>query len=175
MRVDVRVGLLGNEAIALTQIRDDIVRDLQHMAAGQFAKALDKVPLVIERRDGDEAVLFAQPMVLSAATGRDVDDAGALGVADFVPGDHAVTVDRGRESILRLHERVEPAAAALGIEMIEGPLIGEADQLAAGQLAQNLEFARAFEHALQRLQLLGQLVACDLELLDPLLLEVALA
>ena len=49
---------------------------------------------LVERRDRRQALLLAELEVLLAAARGDVDDAGAFGLADVLPGDDAVDVLR---------------------------------------------------------------------------------
>ena len=61
------------------------VGDLGDVLAGQPAEAVDEDAVLVERRDHGQAVLLAKLEVFLAAARRDVDDAGAFGLADLVP------------------------------------------------------------------------------------------
>jgi hypothetical protein len=56
--------------------------------------------LWLDRSEDREVVHFRELEVLTAAAGRDVDDAGARVEGDVVPRDHAVLDDRGRRELV---------------------------------------------------------------------------
>ena len=73
------------DALAL-QIIEDRLGHIGDVHAGQPAKALDEIAVIVERGQDGEVVLFAQVEVLGAAAGGDVDDAGAFALAHAIPG-----------------------------------------------------------------------------------------
>ena len=86
-----------------------------------------------------EAVLFAQLEVLRAAAGGHVDDAGALFLADGIPGDDLVGLDGVELDVADELGQVGEAAGALGsLQLVEGAVVGPADHLGAFQLAEHL-------------------------------------
>ena len=74
------------------EVFDDRLGDVAHIPAGQRPEAGDDHARLVERRHDRQAERLAELVVLRAAARRDVDDAGALVLADLVPGDDDVLV-----------------------------------------------------------------------------------
>src|SRR3954454_20956456 len=109
MRVAVRVRLEGVEAALLLEILHGAPPDGGRVTAGQPADPLEVVAVLVERCHDREPDRLAELVVLSATTGRDVDDARALFLADLVPGNDSMLVTR---------------AAVIGTTVREGRLDG---------------------------------------------------
>ncbi len=92
--VRVAVGVLlraVHQALVAERVEDGVAgRGVRHAVARERREAIDVHALVIDRRDNVERELLAELEVLLAASRRDVNDARALGVRDFVPRDDAV-------------------------------------------------------------------------------------
>ena len=89
----------------------------------ELAEAVDVDAGLVDRRDDRQAVDLGQLVVLGAAAWGDVDDPGALLLADVLPGDDRVL------------------DALLGRQLLERAVEAQADQLGAGQAADLLEGA----------------------------------
>ncbi len=147
LRVAVRVFLQPIEAAFDFQVFDDRLGDFGDVPARQPAEAFDVHAVLVERGDDGQAVLFVELIVLGAAARGDVDDAGALGLADLLPQDDAVRLLRRLRDVAEQtpQPRLGPAAGVLrGGQVVEGAAVRPALHLLAAQLAQHLE--RAFEH-----------------------------
>ena len=144
MRVAVGDRLEALEPTLVLEVFDDRLGDIAHVPAGQRPEAGDDDAGLVERRHDRQAERLAELVVLGATARRDVDDAGALVLADLVPGDDDVLVRLGRAS-----SRV-PAANALrdGRQLVEWSLVAPADELMAEPLLDDLE--RTLERRLQR-------------------------
>ena len=70
------------------------------------------MPRVVQWRDGRQAELLTEEKILFATAGRDVDDARALLLADFIPGD-----DHVLDALLH-GQLVERAAVALADQLV---------------------------------------------------------
>ena len=92
VRVAVDVRLEAVEALLALEVVDDRLDDIADVTTGQRPEAVDEDPALVDRSDDRQAELLAEREVLRAAAGRDVDDPGALVLADLAPGDDAVLV-----------------------------------------------------------------------------------
>ena len=83
--------LLGRveQALGLQAVEDGGV-GLADALAGELAEAVGVDAGLVDRRDDRQAVDLRQLVVLGAAARGDVDDAGALFLADVLPGDDRV-------------------------------------------------------------------------------------
>ena len=125
VRVAVLVGLQAVEAAGVAQMGHHRVGHVTHVAAGQEAEAVEEDAVLGQRRDHRQPQRLAQGVVLGAAAGGDVDDAGALQLADLVPRHDAVfeTVQHP------LHGR----------QVVEEAAVAPADELLAALLLEDLE------------------------------------
>src|SRR5262249_39726697 len=91
-RIAVGVVLNAVEPALLAQALEDLLGHVAGKLAGEEAEgwALQVVPFLLQPRDRGQVEGLGEREVLSAGSRCDVDDAGALGVADVVPLDHAV-------------------------------------------------------------------------------------
>ena len=126
------------EAVLVLERLDDRVFDVADIAAAERTEPGDDDSTLIERGDRRQAQRLAQREVLSAATGGNVDDAGALFLADLVPQDNSMLVGRpvraGNRRKGRLYggkfvewTRIPPAGklpAQLLLDDLEGTLQG---------------------------------------------------
>ena len=83
------------------------------LCARELAEAVAVDAALVDRRDDGQAVDLGELVVLGAAARRDVDDAGALFLADVLPGDDRVL------------------DARLGLQLLERAAEAQADQLAS--------------------------------------------
>src|SRR4029077_17420106 len=97
VRVVVGEALAREEKPLLLQPGQDLLGRRRVGSRQSFhpPEAVDERALGRERRDRGEALLAAERPVLLAAAGSDVDDAGAVRLADFLPRDDAVRVACG--------------------------------------------------------------------------------
>ncbi len=131
MRVPVRVRLQVIEHALPLEVLDHPRRHRLGIQAGEPAEALDVATRLVERADDRQTERLAQVVVLGAAAGRDMDDAGALVLADVLPGDHAMPV-LGTLQVARERGRDR-------IELIERPGVVPADEIGAGAFLEHLE------------------------------------
>ena len=96
VRVVVHVLAGRDEEAALGEIADDLVRGLGRREAVQPAVVVVEVASLVDGRQHRQAERAPELEVLTAAAGRDVDDAGALLERDLVPRDDAVLDARAR-------------------------------------------------------------------------------
>ena len=118
-------------------------------------------------------VLAAELLILRAATGRDVNQSRALGLAYFVPGDDAMRFSRSAPAS-GFAIREDAAGGVLRGQFVERPGVGEADQVAPGDFFQYLDTAAAFQDGADGRKLVGLVLAFHLQILDTFMLEVAL-
>src|SRR5262249_47360362 len=127
--------------------------------AGEFAEAVEEDAGVIERGDGNEALLLCEFEVLFAATRRDMDDAGTFSLAHFTPGDNTM-------NLLRRHRRGPVKLAhdtnnflrkarwfVLRRQLIERSVVLPADHVLAADFADDFVAAFFLEDLFERLEL----------------------
>jgi len=95
VRIHVRILFARDEESRGLQRGHDVVGHFAGIAAGERSEAVEEDRAFIQRGDERDAVVLAQLLVFRAATGRDVDQAGALGFADGAPRDDAMRGCRG--------------------------------------------------------------------------------
>src|SRR5258708_795915 len=144
MRIDVRVALAGNEMPRGPQRRNHVVGHVVGIAPGELAEALDENRAFVERRKERKVVLFAELLVLRAATRRDMNQARAFGFADFAPGDDAVRFG-GRAAGSGHSVREDTSGNVLRGKVVEGTLVGKAEQVPPGKLFQNFDASAALQ------------------------------
>ena len=101
VRVAVIDGLQPVEPVRRLEVLDDRVGDVAHVATAQRTEPLEDDAGFVQRRDHRQADRLGQLEVLRAAARSDVDDAGALVLADLVPGHDAVLVTLGEGGLHR--------------------------------------------------------------------------
>ena len=134
VRVAVRVRLQVVEEAARLEVLDDAAGGAGCVEPAEPAEVGQVVARFVERRDDRQPQRLAEAVVLRAAARRDVHDAGALGLADLVPGDDAMLV-RSRAA----RRRCRREGGLHGRQLVERPAVAPAHQLAAGSLAQHRE------------------------------------
>ena len=92
VRVAVLDRLEAVEPALAAQVLDDRLGDVAHVAPAERPEPIEDDPGLVDRGDDGQAECLAELEVLGAAAGRDVDDAGALVLADLAPRDDAVLV-----------------------------------------------------------------------------------
>ncbi len=125
------------------QSGDHLVRHLVRVAAGERSEVVLEDGALVQRGDEREIILVAELLVLCAATGRDVDQAGTLGFAYFVPRDDAVRFG-GRTAAAGFAVRKNAAGFGLRGEFVEWSGVSETQEVAAGQFLQHLDTTAAF-------------------------------
>ena len=118
-RIAVLVGLDAEQQAALLEVGDDGRVGVLDVNAGPRRDLGDELALEVDGVDDRQVVLHPDAHVLLAEGGGDMDDAGAVG------GSHVVAADDEVRPFVRGHEA-------------EGRLVAQAEQLRAGELAQDL-------------------------------------
>ena len=145
-RVAVRVAFeIVEDRFRLQAVVDGVVRVID-VLPGEPVESVNEVAVLVERRDGGDAVLAAKLEVFLTRAGSDMHDARALGLADLFPRDHAM-----------LH-------ALLRGKLGERCPIARAHQLTRRHIAQHLVLALqnrfAFLYQIQNLAVLPHLDVC---------------
>ena len=104
VRVAVTVRLRAKQHALRAQVFDDRLGNLLHLHACQPVEAIDVYPAFVEWRYGAQVEFLPEEKILFAAARRDVDDAGALLLANFGPRDDAVLgAANGGQLVERAH------------------------------------------------------------------------
>ena len=111
----------------LPQILEDARGAFGDVSVSEEAEALQENPLLVQRGDGREIMLLAQREVLRTAARGHMDDAGALRLPHLVPQDHPVGLGT--------------AGGLLGLQFVEGAVVGPAFQRCPIHLLQHLTLA----------------------------------
>ncbi len=118
VRINVRILFSRHQHAARLERGNHVVRHFVRIAFGELAEPIQENGAVIQRRDEGNSVLLAELLVLRAAARRDVDQSRAFGLADFLPGNHAMRFRRGF-SAARLAIRKNAARRFLRRQFVE--------------------------------------------------------
>src|SRR5207237_7192446 len=125
----------------------------------QFAEARHEHAIVVQRRNRRQALRLAQEKVFFAATGGNMDDAGAFLLAHLLPRDHPVKFLRWpcRTPLLFDYYSGDlggiTGGMGLGWQLIERTVISPTDHLTAQYFAHDLVATLFFKYLFQGLEL----------------------